>query len=230
MNPPMIVNLSDDDLLARMRNFEDHLVERKVVSDEKDWKKTAIAFANSVPVGLPAVLYIGVKDNGEIETPQRNLDEIQRKFNSKMEHVYPRIFYVPKIVRENGRQALAFIIPGSELRPHFAGLSYVRKGSETREASEEQFNSLIAQRNSKTSRILSWKDKKITVVNRLSVGRIAGPGGTEGQWPDNTAVVNCDQFYVTLQIGADPEFSFPLNRVEINFDNMRHRLQLEVGM
>jgi hypothetical protein len=137
---------------------------------------------------------------------------------------------VPKIVRENGRQALAFIIPGSELRPHFAGLSYVRKGSETREASEEQFNSLIAQRNSKTSRILSWKDKKITVVNRLSVGRIAGPGGTEGQWPDNTAVVNCDQFYVTLQIGADPEFSFPLNRVEINFDNMRHRLQLEVGM
>ena len=54
------VALSDADLLARMKNFEDHLVERKTVKDEKDWKKTAVAFANSVPVGLPAVLYIGV--------------------------------------------------------------------------------------------------------------------------------------------------------------------------
>jgi predicted HTH transcriptional regulator len=230
MNPPLTVTVSDKDLLARMRNFEDHLVERKVVGDDKDWKKTAVAFANSVPVGLPAVLYIGVRDNGEIETPQRNLDDIQRKFNTMMQRVFPRIAYAPKIITENGQQALAIIIPGSELRPHFAGLSYVRLGSQTDEASAEQFAELIAQRNSKTARILSWKDKKVTVVNRLSVGRIAGPGGTEGQWPDNTAVVNCDQFYVTLQIGADPEMSFPLSRVEINFDNMRHRLQLEVGM
>ena len=58
------VELNEADLLARMRNFEDHLVERKVVKDEKDWKKTAVAFANSVPVGLPAVLYIGVRDTG----------------------------------------------------------------------------------------------------------------------------------------------------------------------
>jgi hypothetical protein len=47
------VELNKADLLARMRNFEDHLVERKSVKDEKDWKKTAVAFANSVPVGLP---------------------------------------------------------------------------------------------------------------------------------------------------------------------------------
>jgi predicted HTH transcriptional regulator len=86
-----------------------------------------VAFANSVPVGLPAVLYIGVKDNGEIETPQTNLDKIQTKFNTHMQSVYPRIAYAPKIVAEGGRQALAVMIPGSELRPHFAGLSYVRK-------------------------------------------------------------------------------------------------------
>ena len=41
-------------------------------------------FANSAPVGLPAVLYIGVKDEGEIETPQRNLDEVQKKFNTQI--------------------------------------------------------------------------------------------------------------------------------------------------
>jgi predicted HTH transcriptional regulator len=62
------------------KNFEDHLVERKTVKDEKDWKKSTVAFANPVPVGLPAVLYIGVRNNSEVDTPQANLDEIQKKF------------------------------------------------------------------------------------------------------------------------------------------------------
>jgi hypothetical protein len=31
-----IVELNDADLLAKMRNFEDHFVERKVVKDERD--------------------------------------------------------------------------------------------------------------------------------------------------------------------------------------------------
>src|SRR5712692_7617856 len=106
------VDLNEADLLARMRNFEDHLVERKTAKDAKDWKKTAVAFANSVPVGLPAVLYIGVRDNGEIETPQHNLDEAEKKFNRQMEKVYPRIAYVPKVINDNGRQALAVVIPG----------------------------------------------------------------------------------------------------------------------
>lgn len=87
----IVVELNELELLARMRNFEDHLVERKTIKDEKDWKKTAVAFANSVAVGLPAVLYLGVRDTGEIETPQQNLDEVQKKFNRQMERVYPRI-------------------------------------------------------------------------------------------------------------------------------------------
>ena len=96
------MNLSDADLLARMHNFEDHLVERKVAKDDQDWKKTTVAFANSVPVGLPAVLYIGVRNNGEIESPQVNLDEIHKRFNQRMQRVYPRIAYVQKIITENG--------------------------------------------------------------------------------------------------------------------------------
>jgi len=79
-----------------MKNFEDHLVERKTIKDEKDWKKTAVAFAGSVPIGLPAVLYIGVRNNGEIETPQPNLDEAQKRFNAQMGKVYPRIALCPE--------------------------------------------------------------------------------------------------------------------------------------
>jgi hypothetical protein len=225
---PMTVELNETDLLARMRNFEDHLVERKTVKDEKDWKKTAVAFANSVPVGLPAVLYIGVRDNGEIEMPQQNLDEAAKRFNRQMEKVYPRIAYVPKVISDGGRQALAVVIPGSELRPHFAGLSYVRRGSESIEASEEQFSELIAQRNSKAARILAWKGKAITVI-QLAQSR-PGFGLIRKEWkPELTiSVANCDQFCVTLHAGTGAQnISFPLSQVEISFDNGHNRLQLE---
>jgi len=215
------VDLNEADLLARMRNFEDHLVERKTIRDERDWKKTAVAFANSVPVGLPAVLYIGVRDNGEIETPQQDLEEIGKKFNRQMEKVYPRIAYVPKVVHDMGRQALAVIIPGSEVRPHFAGLSYVRRGPESVDASEEQFSDLIAQRNSKTALILRWKGKNVTAFTRTEDSEIP--------WPNDTILVDCNPFYATLQkFLHEPPRSFPLSRVEINFDNLRRRLQLEI--
>jgi hypothetical protein len=216
------VELNEANLLARMRNFEDHLVERKVVKDDKDWKKTAVAFANSVPVGLPAVLYIGVRDNGEIETPQHNLDEAEKKFNRQMEKVYPRIAYVPKVISDNGRQALAVVIPGSELRPHFAGLAYVRRGSESIESSEEQFSELMAQRNSKAALLLQSKGKNVTVFVRT--------GDSEIPWPTSTVLVACNQFYVTLKrFDHEPPHSFPLSRVEINFDNLRNTLQLEIS-
>lgn len=221
----LIVDLNEAELLARMKNFENHLVERKTVKDEKDWKKTAVAFANSVQVGLPAVLFIGVRDNGEIQTPQKNLDDVQKKFNTQMQKVYPRIQYVTKIITENGRQALAVIIPGSELRPHFAGLAYVRRGSESLAASGEQYEELIAQRNSKAARILAWKDKKITVIERTP-WRV---GVGERPWAEGSIMVNCDQFYVTLlESPTGVAESYPLNRVEINFDNLRHRLKLEI--
>jgi len=218
------VELNEADLLARMRNFEDHLVERKTVKDEKDWKKTAVAFANSVPVGLPAVLYIGVRDNGEIETPQQNMDEAQRKFNRQMEKVYPRIAYVPKIISDNGRQALAVIIPGSELRPHFAGLSYVRKGSESIEASEDQFSELIAARTAKTREILKWKDKVVT-VHQLNVEDAVHVLGRIGSTVE-MFVQDCNSLYVTLrQSGLS---SYPLRNVDISFDHSKSRLALEI--
>ena len=218
----LTVDLNEADLLARMRNFEDHLVERKTIKDEKDWKKTAVAFANSTPIGLPAVLYIGVRNSGEIEAPQQDIEEIGKRFNRRMERVFPRIAYVPKVISNNGRQALAVIIPGSELRPHFAGLSYIRQGPETVDASEEHFSELFAQRNSKAALLLQWKGKTVTVFIRTADPEIP--------WPTNTILVGCNQFYVTLKrFDHEPPHSFPLSRIEINFDNLRNTVQLEIS-
>ena len=159
----------------------------------------------------------------EIETPQQNLDEVEKKFNRHMEKIYPRIAYVPKIItEENGRQALAVVIPGSESRPHFSGLSYVRRGSESIESSEEQFLELIAQRNSKAALLLQSKGKNVTVFVRT--------GDSEIPWPKSTVLVACNQFYVTLKkFDHKPPHSFPLSRVEISFDNLRNTLQLEIS-
>ena len=144
-------NLNDAELLARLKNFEDHFVERKTSGDQKDWLKTAVAFANSAPTGFPCVLYIGAKDNGEIEMPQKDLDSLQKTFNQMMKKAYPPVPYLTKIVSDGERQALAVIVFGSDLRPHFSGPAYVRKGSESFEASEPLYEELIAQRNSKTA-------------------------------------------------------------------------------
>ena len=108
------------------------------------------------------------------------------------------------------------------LRPHFAGLAYVRKGSETFDASEQQFDELIARRNSKAARILQWKGKNITAFVRNEDSEIP--------WPKSTTLVDCDQFYVTIQaVPHEPPNSYPLSRVEINFDNLRKTLQLEIS-
>ncbi len=222
----MKLELSDADLLARMRNFEDHFVERKTSGDMKDFLKTIVAFANSAPIGFPAVLYLGVRDSGEIETPQVNLDSLQKTVNKEIQKTYPRIPCFQKILEDNKRQALAVIILGSESRPHFAGPSFIRTGSETLEASEQQFNELIAARNSKVARILAFKG---TVVSVTNVHRTANHV-SESNWGETVTIYYCDQFYVTLATGPEPKDrnTYPLNQVEISFDDAQNRLLLRI--
>jgi predicted HTH transcriptional regulator len=220
----MIVQLTDQDLVAKMKNFEDHFVERKVAKDDKDWLKTAVAFANSAPVGFPCVLYIGVRDSGEIETPQVNLDEIQKKFNTKLQKAFPAIPYLPQIITDQGRQALAVIVLGSELRPHFAGPSYVRLGSESLVASDQQFAELIASRNSKAHMILSFKGKQVKVINRKHHSH----GADETHWNVNPTVTFCNQWWVTVQQPAGAFFTFPLDEVTLSFETSIGTLLLYV--
>jgi len=218
----MITHLSDIDLVSRLTNFEDHFVERKTIADQKDWVKTVVAFANSAPVGYPCVLYIGAKNNGEIETPQKDLDSAQKTLNSKLKAVYPPPPYLPKTISRDGLHVLSVVVFGSELRPHFSGPAYVRRGSESFEASEQQYDQLIAARNNKANKILEFEGKIVTVVNRP-----AQPGMSESSWGGGVKVVHCNQYWVTL-INGHQKSSFPLNRVDLNFDDVNKTLKLEI--
>jgi hypothetical protein len=220
------LGLNETDLLSRLKNCEDTFVERKTSADSKDWLKTVVAFANSTPIGYPAVLFIGAKDDGTIETGPTNLDSLQKTFNKKMEDAYPPIYFLTKVLSDGDRQCIAIIIPGSENRPHFAGPSYLRFGSETKVASESQFDSLIAERQSKPYEILRWKGKQVS-VHYMHTDRqvpMLGPIRTT----EVLTVFDCNPFYVTLQKIASELRSVPLNRVAISFDAEKSRLLLEI--
>lgn len=222
----MALVLSEAEILSRMKNFEDHFVERKTSGEKKrDWVKTVVAFANSAPIDYPCILFLGVRDDGEVEVPQINLDSLQKSFNQEMSNIYPRVPYLPKIVVHGGRQALAIIVPGSPSRPHFAGPSFIRNGPETVEASEEQFQHLISLRNSKVYRISQYVGRPVSFVNCQSLGNGQIVRGTGGSMP---VVRDCNEFWLTLDFPNATTRSFPLADVQLNFNHQIRSLQLEV--
>ncbi len=220
-----MITLRDEEIMLKLRDFEDSFVERKSVGDSQDWLKTCVGFANTAAVGYPAIMFVGVRDEGTVEGTA-DLDSLQKSLGKKLAAAYPTIQYVTKVLSEQGKQFLAVLVPGSPQRPHFAGQSYVRVGSETNIASETQFDHMIASRNSKAAAILQWKDKEITVNqlhserNMLTIGRIASSS--------TLFVRDCNQFYVTLAHGTGGNISHPLRIVDISFDHQRARLALEI--
>jgi hypothetical protein len=208
--------VTDAELLVKMRNFEDHLVERKTASDDKDWLKTIVAFANSTPPDSESVLYIGVRNTGEIEPNQHELDSLQKTLNWQLKKAYPPITCVQRIVAEKGKQALAVIVPHSKNRPHFSGPAYVRRGSETVEASGEQFNDLIASRNSKAALILQHKGEPAYVENSLRTPH----GASLSYWSGNPRVLECNEHFVTLATGTGDQDrqTFPLTQIDLGID------------
>jgi hypothetical protein len=220
------LRLDDDDLVRLRRSSEDHFVERKSFGDwKKDAARTTVAFANSLPIGQPGFFFIGVKDNGDVERTHHDLDKIQKTLADELKLVYPRIPYVAKALSEDGCQYLVVIIHGSEGRPHFAAPSYIREGSQSKEASEQQYELLIAERQSKVREIRKYLNKVIFVQQGASsAGRTLR---AEGTW----TLLDCNAFYVTVCLSNDSQTrrSFPIERISICIDHKRNTLQLEIA-
>jgi predicted HTH transcriptional regulator len=219
-----VINLMDADIELALTRFEDSFVERKTVSDLGDCLKTVVAFANSAPIGDPAIMFVGVRNNGEIEG-SADLDKIQGTISNKIANAYPPIYYVTRVLEKQGKQYLAVIIPGSENRPHFAGQAYVRDGSRSITSNEDQFGRLIADRNGKAREILKWKGRQITLKSLDDRASFAGivlhRGGSE-----QFTVIDCNQFYVTIDQRGVRD-SIALEHIDLSFDGGRKCLRLE---
>jgi len=170
-------------------------------------------------------LCIGVKDDGTIESSQHDLDTLQKTFERELEVVYPPILHHTRVVSAPEGKFVAVIIPGSSQGPHFSGPAYVRSGSTTTRASEQQYERVTDRRERKVREILKWKNITIKLVriwaapNNL-VGRRAGYA--------NVTIVDCDSFVVKLKTtGSDQLLSFPLEHVVLGHDPETNSLTIE---
>jgi hypothetical protein len=202
---------------------EDSFIERKSQTDKSGWLKTVVAFANSTPIGLPAVLFIGVSDDGVISASV-DVERTMQAFSDYVAaHAWPPIFTLPRALTSQGNSCVAVIVPGSAERPHFAGRSFVRVGTQTKEASDEQFAALVASRSSKARAIQDWIGKDISWMNRNGA---LGDTFASGR----TTVEGCNSHFATFAMRADGGYldlySEPLSRLEISFDHKQQRLQI----
>jgi hypothetical protein len=218
--------LTDEELNLRVISTEDSFVERKTIGDHKRWIPAFVAFANSAPVGFPCVLFIGVRDDGSLESGL-GVESLQKSFDEKAADVFPPIPYQSKVFRRDGRECLALIVPGSPFRPHYAGLPYIRVGTESRKADPDDVARLLAEQDPKAREILKWRGKIVALdgLNPPDTFSKMGRVGTSFR----AKVIDCNQFWVTYEYGQGALTSVSLRRVELCFDHAGGLLKLEIS-
>jgi hypothetical protein len=216
MNEDEYQAVSEEDLLRKITDTENNFIERKTAKDSNGWLKTAVAFANSCPVGQPGILYVGVSDEGEVIKHSDDLETIQKNVSASIGRAWPPIYFVSHILKRNGLEFIAVIIYGSPLRPHFSGPAYIRVGPETRDASELEYDKLIAHRSSKV-RLLQELIGQEVYWHSLS----PFTGNEQG------VLTNCTQFYVLIK-GSTYQRSFPIEWITITFDPDKQVHQLYI--
>jgi hypothetical protein len=217
--------LTDEELGLRLISTEDNFVERKTAGDHKRWIPALVAFANSAPIGFDCVLFIGAWDDGTIE-PDLGLESLQRSFSEKTSDVFPPIPYSTRVYRRERRECLAIVVQGSPERPHYAGLPYIRVGTESKKATPNDVARLTAERDPKAYEILKWLGEVVTVEILYPPGAAARLGRVQGSF--SARIKDCNQFWVTFQNGTGDLSSVILRRVELNFDHVTRRLKLEM--
>jgi predicted HTH transcriptional regulator len=223
--------MTNNDLLSRLGNAEDNFVERKPANPNRDdIRKTVVAFANTVPEGRTAVLFVGIRNDGEFDAVP-NPDKLQKTVREICEQdCYPPIKFSAEVLNPEGGPILAVVVPASGNKPHFSGPAYVRRGSESVTASAEVFDELINSRNSKCAAVLKLKGQVISVLSlqhKLGVAKhIPSTGYREGA---ECRVEAVDTHTVRLHIlGSGHNVTEPLDHVKVSYDEERHRPMLIV--
>ncbi|MFM0282358.1 ATP-binding protein [Paraburkholderia sediminicola] len=222
--------MTDEELLARLRDAEDNFVERKPDGvNQEQLRKTLCAFANTLAPDQTGILFIGIHDKTGAVIGVASSDAAQRRVREAAETCYPPIRYTARVLNAEDSAVVAVEVSESDQRPHFTGPAFVRRGSESVNASPEQFDELIASRNDKARAILRMRGLPITLESRgrrLQDDRPA-PGAreqTEGR------VEHCDAHHVRLNVHAAGlpgwQTAEPLSRVEVSYDRRLARPML----
>jgi hypothetical protein len=208
---------------------ESSFVERKPDHfKDREARKTVVAFANSTPEGQESVLFIGVDDTTGSILGVSDPDTTQRKYSQVLEECYPPIRCQMHAITLAEGTVVAIVVPASPLKPHFSGPAYIRDGSRTVKANDEQYRELIVSRVGKAAVLLRYKrDHTLIAVRgvhyRLGSLKPLTGGGHVEEIPD-CKIEACDGITVTvLALNSRTSFSESLERVTIEFDAIRNR-------
>jgi hypothetical protein len=200
---------------------EDYLLERKTENDLKDLLKTMVAFANSVVPGHTAVILIGERNDGSAEGVS-NADNIQKRVRQEADKIYPAIIWQSKVYERDGKQCVRVEIEHSGDTPHFGGPAWVRRGSETVKASDDEFQRLIDIRSSVVRELSKWLDATVTFVTitiHWSGQRYSGS--------DDAHLRFVNSFFATFEY-RNQKYSYPLKDLMISWDDRRNILKIIV--
>ncbi len=225
--------MNQPSLSARLADLEDGLTERKRATYSHDEiRKAVVSFANSVPEGHTAVLFIGVANDGTITgIASDEVDKTQQRVRRICEEdCFPAIaIHLTQVLAINGKHVVAFEFGPSQSRPHFAGHAYVRIGSESVKASASKLDELIAAKNTTVGRLLAARDKHEIFLLVMPVGTsIPGqhPFSQRREW--ECKVERCDahtaRFY---DIAAQRYWDLPLEFLLFGRDPNRDRMLIE---
>lgn len=219
------------ELRNRLRALEDNFTERKLEGAKpEELRRTLVAFANSVPEGRTAVLFLGVNDHGTIKGVS-NSDRLQKKLRDIAEQqCYPKISYLAEAGEFEGKIILAVEVGPSPDKPHFAGPAYVRIGSESVLASPQMYDQLIASRHFKAGAILRLRGQLISVeVLRKKFGSDENLSDPMYRACYECQVEDCTPHFVRLyEISTSTRVTEPLDNVTVSFDEKRRRPMLVV--
>lgn len=186
--------------------WEDGLLERKLESDQKDFLKTFVAFANSVRPGHIAAVLIGERDEGSVQGVS-DPDEMQKKIRRECERIYPDIVWRSKVYEKDGKPCVRVEIEYSGDTPHFGEGAWIRRGSETVKASDLMFQRLIELRSSVVRELAKWVGERILIEGdhgsvSFEEKRIRGhprwPGTVEGE------IKSVNEFWATFEVFGPP--------------------------
>jgi hypothetical protein len=221
---------------------EDSLREKKVESDLKDLLKTLVAFANSVAPGDTAKIFIGEKDDGTVQGVT-NPEAINRSVAREADKIYPLIYYRTEVYEREGKQCVLVTIKHNGQAPHFGGPAWVRQGSQTVKATEETYQQMVDQRQSKVRVLLQWLNKDVTVEGTQRPGPVISleerivPAFDQEEWSvglhqATLTVVNAH--WVTFDVAISQNLlqrvaqSEPIEKLVLSWDNQRQRLKVVV--
>ncbi len=222
----------EDELLERLKDEEDALVERKPSEDRDEIRAAVVAFANTVKEPNTGVLFLGVDKHGVANGKITDPDEVQRHIRNKyLPRCYPPIEgFQSYALTVGGNHVVAVVVHESRNRPHFTGPAFVRVGSETVEASEAKYQELIEERNDLVWALKPWVERTISMQSEYPA-----TAGTN-QWSGLNPVVleKVNNFYVTLCAGlptpSAARQSISLKRIMLEHDTQNDRPLLRVSM